>query len=56
MTLKIKQSLACYLLSSATQKAKSKEPTMQICFDFIVYWYINLCRLFNTKAILLEEQ
>ena len=25
-------------------------------FGFFVQWYINLCRLFNAKAILLEEQ
>ena len=25
-------------------------------FDFFVSWYINFCRLFNAKAILLEEQ
>ena len=27
-----------------------------IWFGFLVLWHINLCRLFNTKAILLEEQ
>ena len=25
-------------------------------FGFFVLWHINLCRLFNAKAILLEEQ
>ena len=25
-------------------------------FGFFVNWHINLCRLFNAKAILLEEQ
>ena len=27
-----------------------------VWFGFFVYWHINLCRLFNAKAILLEEQ
>ena len=25
-------------------------------FDFFVYWHINLCGLFNSKAIHIEEQ
>ena len=25
-------------------------------FDFFVLWHINICGLFNTKAILVEEQ
>ena len=25
-------------------------------FGFFVKWHINLCKLFNAKAILLEEQ
>ena len=27
-----------------------------VCFGFFVWWHINVCRLFNAKAILLEEQ
>ena len=27
-----------------------------IWFGFFVSWHINLCSLFNAKAILLEEQ
>ena len=27
-----------------------------VWFDFFVKWYINLCRLFSAKAILLKEQ
>ena len=27
-----------------------------VWFGFFVYWHINLCWLFNAKAILLEEQ
>ena len=30
--------------------------TSVIWFGFFVSWHINLCRLFNAKAILLEEQ
>ena len=27
-----------------------------VCVGFFVSWYINICRLFNANAILLEEQ
>ena len=27
-----------------------------VWFGFFVWWHINLCRLFNAKAILLEQQ
>ena len=28
----------------------------KVSFRFFVYWHINLCRLFNAKAMLVEEQ
>ena len=42
-----KQKLTTYY----TQKKKIK-----VWFGFFVSWHINLCRLFNAKAILPEEQ
>ena len=47
------------------EKALSESPThwknrlwslLKIWFGFFVQWHINLCRLFNAKAILIEEQ
>ena len=29
---------------------------MLVWFGFFVWWHINLCRLFNAKAIILKEQ
>ena len=28
----------------------------KVSFGFFVYWHINLCGLFNAKAIIIEEQ
>ena len=38
-------------------KIKNSTPSFRICwwFGFFVEWHINVCRLFNAKAIHLEE-
>ena len=35
---------------------KEKENLFLVWSGFFVLWHINLCRLFDVKAILLEEQ
>ena len=39
------------------QRLKRKENHfLPVWFVFFVYWHINICGLFNAKAILVEEQ
>ena len=39
-----------------TQLFENTKIKKNVRFGFFVLWHINLCRLFNANAILLEEQ
>ena len=38
------------------QAINHKQENKLLMFGFFVSWYINLCMLFNMKAIIVEEQ